>query len=268
MAGGWDLEEEKVDWGLLKREEMSQQQLPELIMGQAAAVLVGRGLPDLAALLLDVESAVIERDPEDNSRDLWLEAHPENCARISDKVEDLRSVAMEIARRRRYPVDWLGVREILPTVGPDWRDQLRAQLDGKRFTNQARKVRVQGPSFVEDGLCFTNAGEAQVYRALKRLQEADLPGAQTIGIFPLPGVRVPGHTWEPDLLVTYRGRAGVLEIDGPHHNGRRAFDLTRDHLLHDAGIALVDRIPVEALADRGELERVLRRFLGLLADTR
>jgi hypothetical protein len=28
-------------------------------------------------------------------------------------------------------VDWLGVREILPTIGPDWRDQLRAQLEGK-----------------------------------------------------------------------------------------------------------------------------------------
>jgi hypothetical protein len=45
-------------------------------------------------------------------------------------------------------------------------------------------------------------------------------------------------------------------------------DITRDHLLRDAGIAFVDRVPVEALSDPIELEAVLRRFLKRLAETR
>ena len=122
--------------------------------------------------------------------------------------------------------------------------------------------------FSEDGLLFTNEGERTVYRALKQIQEKDFRRDETIGIFPLPAGRVPDHTWEPDLLVTYKGRVGVLEIDGPSHNGRRALDRTRDHVLLDSGIAFVDRVPVEALSDRTELMAVLRRFLRRIGDPR
>jgi hypothetical protein len=197
-----------------------------------------------------------------------LEAAPEHFERLKINEECLRELAVNIAERRGYPVDWLGVREIRPNVGPDWRDRLRAQIDGRSVSNHARKVRMEPPTFAEDGLCFTNAGERKVYRALKRLQEKDLPRQQTIGIFPLPGVRIPDHTWEPDLLVTHLGRAGILEIDGPHHNGRRANDISRDHLLRDAGVAVVDRIPVEALNDDAELEKARRRFLRMLTEAR
>lgn len=79
-----------------------------------------------------------------------------------------------------------------------------------------------------------------MYQALKQIQES-FPRENTIGIFPLAGGRLPGKTWEPNVLVTYKGRAGVLEIDGPHHDVRRAMDLSRDHLLLDSGIAFVVR---------------------------
>jgi hypothetical protein len=120
---------------------------------------------------------------------------------------------------------------------------------------------------MEDGLSFTNEGELTVYLALKLLQET-LPADRTIGIFPLAGGRIPGHTWEPDVLVTYKNRAGVLEIDGPHHNARRAMDMSRDHLLRDAGVAFVDRIPVETVSDPKELGAALTRFIRRVAETR
>lgn len=125
-----------------------------------------------------------------------------------------------------------------------------------------------GPArYVEDWLSFTKAGELTVYQALKKLQDS-VPHDDAIGIFPLADGRIPGKTWEPDILVTYKGRAGVLETDGPHHNARRAMDTSRDHLWLDAGIAFVDRVPAEALSDAEELTAVLRRFLKRLGQAR
>jgi hypothetical protein len=183
-------------------------------------------------------------------------------------VGRIRDACSEVSRRRGYDIWFAGVREILPDVGPGWRENLRRQFSGeKRPTNHARRIRSGVVSHAEDWLSFTNEGELTVYRALKNLQES-YPRDETIGIFPLAGGRIPGHTWEPDVLVTYKGRAGVLEIDGPHHNTRRAMDISRDHLLRDAGIAFVDRVPVEAVSNPSELEAVLRRFLKRLAETR
>jgi len=133
-------------------------------------------------------------------------------------------------------------------------------IGGKRPTNHARRVRSEPPRFVEDGLSFTNDGELAVYRMLKKIQTS-MPSDETIGIFPLPGGRLPGKTWEPDVLVTYKRRVGVLEIDGPDHNARRAMDMSRDSIWLDSGVAYVDRITVEAVTNPKELELFLRKFL-------
>lgn len=44
--------------------------------------------------------------------------------------------------------------------------------------------------------------------------------------------------------------------------------MTRDNMWPEAGVALVDRIPVEAICDSKELEALLRKFLKHLADSR
>lgn len=87
----------------------------------------------------------------------------------------------------------VGVREILPDVGPERRENLRQQSSGgKRPTNQARRIRNEPSHPVEDYLTLTNDGELTVYRALKLLQES-LPADKTIGIFPLANGRIPGR---------------------------------------------------------------------------
>lgn len=241
----------------------------EATLGNAAAVMVRRGDQKTAHLLLDVLNAVIEWDPEDRTEDLWLEVSPEHMNQFTKEVTDhIKEVCVDVSQRRRYGVDWVGVREILPAVGPGWRDQLRDQISGKRPTNHAQRIQTEPRRYAEDGLLFTNEGERTVYRALRKIQEKDFPLDETIGIYPLPRGRVPDHTWEPDILVTYKGRAGILEVDGPSHNGRRALDRTRDHILLDAGVAFVDRVPVEALADHEELTAILKRFLRRLGDAR
>jgi hypothetical protein len=241
----------------------------EATLASCAAVLVQRGDQDTAIMLLDVIDLAVEREWDSDGDDLWLEIAPEHRAQFTDEVMTrVREICSEVSNRHSYGITWVGVREILPDVGPQWRDRIKQQVSGERPTNQARRVR-SGPSrYVEDWLSFTNEGELRVYQALKRFQEKELPPENTIGIYPLASGRMPGRTWEPDILITYKGRAGILEIDGPSHNGRRALDQTRDHVLYDTGIAFVGRVPVEALNDPDELNAILRRFLHRLEESR
>ncbi|WBO64935.1 hypothetical protein [Streptomyces camelliae] len=232
-----------------------------------AALLAQRGDVAHVQLLLMVRSAVIEYDYDSQTHDLWLEIDPQNESAFTEEAKELlRSVFERVSGRLGYGVSWLGFRETLPSVGPDWRERLQEMMNADRPTNMARRTMPEKPQWVMDGLAFTNFGERRVYQALKHLQENELAPEETLSIFPLPNGRVLGHTWEPDMIVTYRGRAGVLEIDGPNHRVRRAMDTSRDHLLRDAGIAYVDRIPVEVIDDAQELLTVLKRFLRRLRE--
>ncbi|MCZ1008666.1 hypothetical protein [Streptomyces lydicus] len=237
------------------------------LLGHMAALLLQREDTEHVNLLLIVRDAVIEHDGESRSDDLWLEIDPGNYAAFTSEVQaHLASVFQQVSGRLGYGVDWLGFRETLPQIGPDWRERLQEMMNADRPTNQARRTMPEKPQWMLDGLAFTNFGERRVYQALKHLQEKGLPPEETISIFPLPNGRILGHTWEPDLVVTYRGRAGVLEIDGPDHRARRAMDTSRDHLLRDAGIAYVDRIPVEVIDNPQELLTSLKRFLRRLRE--
>ncbi|HEX5408000.1 MAG TPA: hypothetical protein VFX16_37525 [Pseudonocardiaceae bacterium] len=237
-------------------------------LGHTVALLMHRGERDVAELVLEIETVRVEYDHSDQSWDIWFDVVAEQMSRFNEvRMGRLRDVWAEVCNRLGYETFWIGVREILPSVGPGWREQFQSQ-SVKRPTNNGRRVRSGTIRFAEDYLAFTNDGERVVYRALRQIQEEDLPRDSTVGIFPLAGGRIPGRTWEPDFLITYRGRAGVLEVDGPHHNGRRAMDSTRDHLLLDAGVAFVDRIPVETIGEPSELNAALRRFLRRLGESR
>jgi hypothetical protein len=240
-------------------------------VAHTATLLFQRGQHDTARLLLDIPRLVFT--PGDlwleTPDSLWIEIAPETMLEFGrNTVERIEEAFSEVSDRLGYRLSLAGIREVLPKVGPGWEDKLRQQLSGgKRPTNHARRIRIEPAHPREDWLTFTNEGELTVYRALKKIQET-YPKDETIGIFPLAGGRISGHTWEPDVLVTYKRRAGVLEIDGPHHNVRRALDVTRDHLWLDAGVAFVDRIPVEVLSDPKELEASLRKVLRRMTETR
>jgi hypothetical protein len=177
----------------------------ETILAHIAMVLLHRNDHSTAELLLEVKEATLEWDPEAREDDLWLDVAPEHLGSFTDEVlEKLRATCREIAQRFGYETSWLGVREVLPGANLDWRDHVLRQTTKKRPTNQARRVRAGAPQFTEDWLFFTNDGERTVYLALKHIQEKTLPKEDTIGIYPLAGGRVPGRTWEPDVLVTYK----------------------------------------------------------------
>ncbi|MFF0745741.1 hypothetical protein ACFYVL_35660 [Streptomyces sp. NPDC004111] len=241
----------------------------ETLVAYMSLLSVRRGDVATAQLLLQVERWKIEWDDRNNEEDLILEVEAANKSHFTDDLlEKLRGLCREISEHFDLGVNWVGVRELFPALGPGWREMVQREISGERPTNQARRLQPAPRRWLEDDLAFTNEGEQLVYRLLKHRQEKVLPVEETISIFPLPNGRIARRTWEPDFLVCYKGRAGILEIDGPHHNARRALDVTREHLMRDSGIAYIDRVPVESLQDRTELERVIDRFLRRLAETR
>ncbi|MEU9434128.1 hypothetical protein ACIRPQ_17870 [Streptomyces sp. NPDC101213] len=241
----------------------------ETLVAYISVLLTRRGDATTARLMLLVERWKLEWDDENREKDLVLEVDPANRQHFTDDlVAMLKNLCCEVSDRFDLGVNWIVVRETLPVVGPGWRELVQRELSGERPTNQARRLQPGPRRWLEDDLAFTNEGELRVYRALKHRQQKILPAEETISIFPLPNGRIAQRTLEPDFLVTYKGRAGILEIDGPHHNARRALDTTRDHLMHDSGVAYVDRVPVEALEHPAEIEQVIDRFLRRLGESR
>ncbi|MFD7917257.1 hypothetical protein ACFV30_42415 [Streptomyces sp. NPDC059752] len=167
-----------------------------------------------------------------------------------------------LAREPGETVDHIQVVPSVPEVSADWRKQLRT-ASGPRPTNQGRQVRLEPQHPMEDRLHFTNQWEHGVYQVLKE-QQARLPANETIGIMPLSAMRVRGYTYEPDFLVTYRGRAGVIEIDGPHHKDRASADKSRERLLRHAGVHYVDRPDVRDTKAKSEVETFVSDFLKQL----
>lgn len=118
-----------------------------------------------------------------------------------------------------------------------------------------------------DRLSFRDIAELAVYRELKRVQEA-LPEYETLTIIPNCAARVRGRTWEPDFVVAYKQRVGIIEVDGASHNLKREIDKSRDRLLENGGIAYVDRFDAHECEDADSVGQLVKRFLAKLRDAR
>jgi hypothetical protein len=238
----------------------------EKVLGTTAIILHQRGsdeATELAVMLAEQASLDLVYYGED-----WGESHynaylevephliptftPEIIGRILDVMRDATA-------KDTFNIRDLEARPIVPRVSVDWRAQLKA-ASGPRPSNQAKRVRLEPRHPMEDGLHFTNEWEHQVYQVLKEHQ-AILPDNDTIGIVPLGAMRVRKNTFEPDFLITYRGRAGVIEIDGPHHRGRRSDDHSRERLLRNAGVKQIDRIDVRDVSKKEDVDKFVVDFL-------
>ena len=184
---------------------------------------------------------------------------------VLSRIED--GMHAVVPRRASMRIDSIEVSPVVPVPSADWRKQLRT-ANGPMPTNQARRVRLEPEDQhpVEDDLHFTNEWEHRVYQVLKERQ-ATLSDSETIGIMPLGRMRLLGSTREPDFLVTYRGRAGVIEVDGPHHGkpGRASSDSSRDSLMINAGVEWVSRLDVRDVHSKAEVEKFVDTFLARLA---
>ena len=147
--------------------------------------------------------------------------------------------------------DTVEVKVRVDPVTDDWRQQVRTSLESGP-SNQGRPF---GTSKVltHAGLNYRTTAEVAI---AKVLEQAD-------NILFLPNcAAVAGKVQkEPDFLIFYRQRVGVLEVDGGSHIGRMAEDSLRDSYFQGQGI-FIKHYPSERC--EADPAWVVKDFLRLL----
>ena len=238
----------------------------EWLLGTSAVLAYHLGKTDVARMIADVSSIEVRlwnTEYDQEGYRIVLVVEPSLYPTYNEReLDSIAEVMRDVMWGSSKSIDELVARPSIPRLGPDWRKQVKT-ANGPKPSNQGRKVQLEPNHPVEDQMRFTNEWELDVYRVLRERQ-ASLPDTETIGIMPLGGMRVRGWTFEPDLLITYRGYAGVIEIDGPQHKGHAGRDRSRDRLFLHAGVKYVDRLNVEEVKSLAEVEKFVDGFLAQL----
>ncbi|MCF6376340.1 hypothetical protein L2K70_01840 [Nocardioides KLBMP 9356] len=240
-------------------------------LGQTVQLLMDRGHTEAAALLLDCRIVRIDHVdllfalPFDDSApvslcDVWVEGP----THVTDSIHHRMAGEIVAHLNEAFEAQHVHVREMnftAPPVPADWRERASRRL-GEGPRNQAT-LAPKPPDFRADRMSFRSAEEVKVYEALRRAQDRR-PEAETLTILALPSARITGNTLEPDFVVCFKNRVGVIEVDGPHHVGKRASDTSRDRLFRYCGIAEVDHFDVTDVRDAEALDRLVEGFLWRL----
>ncbi len=239
-------------------------------LGALVAVLDGHGMFDQADL---IESGRLTYEVDDDSYD-WNSGHADFYADLLVDPLHYPMVSEDVYKilndtlGAMHETNWFHLRivRIRPMrVADNWRER---RQDAK-LPPEKRAARNQGgfkpvsTALSHDGLRFGSEQEILVYKALRAKQKA-LPAEFSIGIMPGGALVAAEKRFWPDFVVTYGKKAGGIEVDGPHHQGRAVADRSRDNYLRDSGLAWVDRIAVEDTANPAELEKFVDTFLNRL----
>lgn len=268
--GGWDTTgvgdpwESKEDKAAREQTELRDRQL-----GTVIRLLDSRDQSAAVGYLLGCEKIeLVYNDHWNNSGqfDIALYVQIDQFDNFSDEAVHGEIVnAYDVVLRPFH--EGAGGVVLQPTlVEPNWREA-RARSQEPKVTNQAVLAPLPPQHPQEDRLHFRDKAELFLYREFKAIQ-LKLPKHDTIGIAPNCAIRVNGYTWEPDFIITYRGRAGVVEVDGRSHQHRWAADESRDSMLENAGMMIVRRIQVEHAELESEAKEFVRAFMGQLSRPR
>jgi hypothetical protein len=137
----------------------------------------------------------------------------------------------------------------LDPVEAGWREAAYGALKGGN-PNQGNLV--SRGNITYNGRYYRGHDETVVARELDRL---------AILFFPLPTASRASVLKEPDFVIVYKGRVGVLEVDGAYHTGRAADDHKRDLFFEQSGI-FVKHFNGDDV--RSNVKLVVETFLKLL----
>lgn len=241
------------------------------LLGQAAVRLLDGGQRQAAALLLDVDRAYPFVDSSDLTRGptpKWmLVADAATLPLFDGKLlgavcDALVAVYRAAFPDRAYRVGW--VERVASDDGTRWRTEVAGRLGmNDRPTNQSR-FGSRSARVTHDGLWFANQAEVEVYEAFRRAQRDPRFLSPGFAVLPGPVWTMPDGTREPDLVVVYGGRVGIVEVDGGVHAGRRSSDKARERQFDRIGVAFIDRIDAEATRCAAEVDVWVAEFLRIL----
>ena len=235
----------------------------ERVLATAVQMAIRQDRADLALALLDAE--IVGLRPEKGDLTLVtveIEASVEAFRLLLEENADQGSPDERFpSRLYRFFEDLLPpdkslygvvVRPKLAEVEEGWRDGVRATMAGKA-SNQGTAFGAS-PRILHNGLYYRSRTEVKVAEALEQVEG--------LLFFPNSGAMSHGVHKEPDFLVVYDKKVGILEVDGPTHTGRAADDSMRDTYFQTHGI-FVKHYPAETCYRQPET--VVKSFLSLLA---
>lgn len=119
-------------------------------------------------------------------------------------------------------------------IGENWRTELLEMIEGKRPLNQGVKIR-EAPLFTWEYLLFRAPVEVTIAKELDKYKVLFLPNcAARLGI---PEDR---KKLEADFLVCFKGKWGILEINGDTYHTNSAKDHNRSRLFKQHGIRVFE----------------------------
>jgi hypothetical protein len=223
----------------------------------AIAILEGMGLEELAELLRAAEMSYVfsQWDNWNGGTAIYQTHLTVDVRRLGEYTQENINLIDEAIEKiiPAYNAISLGRTQVVPRL-----------TSTEQISNQAVSPPAERHPFQRHGMRFRGQTELLMFDSLVKKQQ-QLPRADTILIVPLPSVWNGRQRWEPDFIVTYRGRAGVIEIDDPTHARRYVADKSRDQVLEECGIHLIRRIAVEDAAQEPVREEFIELFLQRLA---
>lgn len=152
-------------------------------------------------------------------------------------------------------------RAELIEIDPDWRGGLQEIARGREVNNQGVSYRAnnQVQTITWKNLKFRSRSEARIAAALDEAGVLFLPNCLA-----RVGQGSTRENREPDFLVCYKQKWGILEVDGEpfHPPARTTQEQERDRLFKVNGIRVVEHF--DASRCYQEPRQVVREFLSLL----
>lgn len=180
--------------------------------------------------------------------------HPELTEIPNSTLRAIRAAAPD------YPI----ITKIVPKyqrvlkLDENWRDELADAAQGKRVSNQVPDQAKVVQTW--NNLRFRSVSEVRIAEALDKAGALFFPNCRC-RLTTLNGER---KNVEPDFLVIYQGKWGILEVDGEpfHPPSRTVQDHERDRLFINYRILVVQHFDAEECFENAD--GVVKRFLDLL----
>jgi len=152
----------------------------------------------------------------------------------------------------------LSARAEIVDVGPNWRSELLKIVRGRDIDNVA--VGEHAPR-IWNNLRFRSESEVKIAQALDQVGVLFLPNCKA-----RLGSAERRENREADFLVCFKGRWGILEVDGePFHPASRTVeDHERDRLFRLQGISVVEHFDASDCFNNPKA--VVQKFLKILGN--
>ncbi len=159
---------------------------------------------------------------------------------------------------RKKPVLYQTYVQLTTQDESDWRDHLRKLARGELVTNQGRQFKPDEPRFIWNNLNFRSKAERVIAETLDKHDVLFFPNCAA-----RLGTTEYRHTKEPDFLICYNGKWGILQVDGWfHHSQTAAQDQEIDRQFDRYGIRVIQRFTGEQCLK--EPDKVVEVFLDRL----